>query len=141
MLEMIKQTGKAASVTKSMVYAAAVSMIVTILLSMAIAHSLNAEWITWEQAGYWIMGMLFAASFISCKCAIVLIKRQRFAISIMSGIVYWGLLLIITALLWGGDFSAVWETAGLIAAGSGCSALITMPFKRKKSINLKRNYC
>lgn len=127
----IKPTGKTNSVPGGLAIAAFVSMMITFTLSAIIAGLLNTEKITWMQAGYWIMGMLFLASFVGGECAFVSIKRQRFAISIMSGVLYWGLLLCVTALFFGGDFGAVWETAGIIGAGSGVAALISVP-KRKK---------
>ena len=77
------------------------------------------------------MGMLFISSFIGSKCAYISIKRQKFTISMMAGTLYWGLLLCLTALFFGGDFSAMWETAGIIAAGAGSSALISVPSRKK----------
>lgn len=127
----IKPTGKTNSIPGGLAIAASVSMVITFALSAAIAFFLNTEKITWMQAGYWIMGMLFLASYIGGKCAFASIKRQRLAISIMSGILYWGLLLCVTALFFGGDFGSVLETAGIIGAGSGVAALISIP-KRKR---------
>jgi len=132
----IKHAGKASSIPGGMAIAASISIIITIASSAVIANFLNTEKITCEQAGYWIMGMLFLASFIGGKCAFAAIKRQRIAVSIMSGALYWGLLLCITALFFGGNFSAVWETAGMIAAGSGSAALLSVPVKR----NYRKNF-
>lgn len=122
-----KQTGKARSIAGGLAIAAAVSMTLTIVLSAAVAYFLNEERVTWQQAGYWIMGMLFAASFIGGKCAYLSVKRQYFVISIMSGILYWGLLLCISALFFGGNFGAVWETAGIVGAGAATAALLRSP--------------
>jgi len=65
------------------------------------------------------------------------VKRQKVAICMMSGVLYWGLLLCLSALFFGGDFSAIWETAGMIAAGSGSAALLSAPRKKKPA----RIYC
>lgn len=137
----IKRTGKANSIPGGLAIAAFVSMILTFVLSAAIAFSINIEKITWIQAGYWIMVMLFLSSFVGGKCAFASVKRQRIAISIMSGVLYWGLLLCITALFFGGNFSAVWQTAGIIGAGSGTAALISVPYGKKKSKKPGRSYC
>lgn len=136
----IRQTGKAHSVTTGLVVAASVSMMITLLLSAAIAFFLNTEKVTWQQAGYWIMGMLFASSFIGGKCAYASVKRQRFIISLMSGILYWGLLLCICALFFGGNLGAVWETAGIIGAGSGSAALLHIPITKRRTAKLRRAY-
>lgn len=126
-----RQTGKARSVPAGMAIGGTASMMTTFLLSAVIAHALNSERITWEQAGYWIMFLLFISSFIGSKSAAAAIKRQRIIVSVMAGVLYWGILLCITALFFGGNFDAVGVTAGIILAGCGTAALITLP-KRKK---------
>lgn len=136
-----KQAGKARSVPGGLAMAVSVSVLMTIVGSVVIALCLNEEKITWQQAGYWIMGMLLAASFVGGKCAYGAIKRQRLVVCVMSGLLYWGLLLCVTALFFGGKFGAVWETAGIIAAGSGTSALITMPGGGKNRRKTGRYYC
>lgn len=127
-----KHTGKATSVTKGIAMAAFISIIITAALSAAIAYLLNKEKVTWDQAGYWIMGMLFVSSYVGGKIAYAAIKRQRAAVTMMSGVLYWGLLLCATALFWGGHFDALWETAGIIGAGCGTAALISMPKNRSR---------
>ena len=127
-----KHSGKASSIPKGLAMAGLISMVTTISSAATIAGFLEKEKITWVHAGYWIMGMLFLASFAGSKLAYAFIKRQKFLISIMSGMVYWGLLLCITAMFFRGDFSSIWETAGIIAAGSGTAALVSVPSAKKK---------
>lgn len=127
----IKHNEKAKSVPGALTISASVSIILTLILSSFIAYGLNTEYISWEQAGYWIMVMLFVTSFIGCKCAISALKRQKFAASTLSGILYWGILLLTTALFFGGNYDAVWVTAGVIAAGSGCAVLLTRTSMKK----------
>ena len=122
-----KNAGRAKSIPGGMFLAVCVSMLITVFISAILAGYLHREKITWQQAGYWIMGMLFAASFIGGKCAIAAIKRQRILICVMTGILYWGILLCMTALFFGGNFDAIWETAGIIGAGVGSAALLCVP--------------
>lgn len=133
-----KANGRAASVPGGMAMAATASMILTVVLSVLIAYFLNQGKISWEQAGYWIMAMLFISAFVGGKLAYSAVKRQRLFISFMSGIIYWGLLLCITALFWGGNYGPIWETAGIIGAGCLTSALLKVGRSRKKN---KRAYC
>lgn len=133
-----KANGRAASVPGGMAMTAAASMILTVVLSVLIAYFLNQGKISWEQAGYWIMAMLFISAFVGGKLAYSAVKRQRLFISFMSGIIYWGLLLCITALFWGGNYGPIWETAGIIGAGCLTSALLKGGRCRKKN---KRAYC
>jgi len=137
MAEIRKSTGKAKSIPGGLAMSGLISMVITFVLCAAIAGFLEAEKITWTHAGYWIMGMLYLSSFVGSKFAVMFIKRQKLTIIIMTSILYWGLLLCLTALFFGGDFSAIWETAGIIAAGAGSAALISFPSRKKKV----RVYC
>jgi len=141
MITRTKHTGKAKSIPAGMAIAVSVSMMVTLGAALAIAYSLDFGKITWEQAGYWIMGMLFASSYIGAKCAFWVIKRQRIMISMMVGLIYWGMLLCITALFFGGNFGAVLETAGIICAGCTSSALIFLPNRKVIGRKQGRGYC
>lgn len=133
--------GKAKSIPGGLLIAAIASILITIGFSLAITYYLNAERITWGQAGYWIMVMIFSASLIGGKVAYHFTKRKRFAISAMSGMLYWGILLCTTALFFGGDYGAVWETGAIIAAGSAIAAMISSPNSKDNRRNKGRAYC
>lgn len=132
MLKSITNTGKSLSFPGGMTVSGITSMSITILASVIIAQMLDSGQITWEQSGYWIMGMLLLSAFLGAKAAIVTIKRQKLAVSMMSGILYWGIMLCVTALFFGGNYDAVLETAALIIAGSGCAAMVSLPQKRSR---------
>ena len=140
MTKNLKHTGKAKSIPCGMAISAVISIGMTILCSGAIAYFLDTEKMTWETAGYWIMFLLLGASFIGGKSAITAVKRQRMLISLMSGVVYWGVLLCITALFFGGKYEGVWVTAGLIAAGCAIAGMLTMPEKQKQGKKARRGY-
>ena len=137
----IKRSGQAYSISGGLVFSALINIFVTLFFSLIIAYALNNEKISWKEAGYWIMGMLFSASFLGAKIAIITVKHQKIAISMMSGMLYWGLLLCITALFFGGKWSSIGETAAIIVAGCGCAALISAPVKRQSKRKQKRQYC
>lgn len=132
MLKSITNTGKSLSFPGGMTVSGITSMSITILASVIIAQMLDSGQITWEQSGYWIMGMLLLSAFLGAKAAIVAIKRQKLAVSMMSGILYWGIMICVTALFFGGNYDAVLETAALIIAGSGCAAMVSLPQKRSR---------
>lgn len=132
MLKSITNTGKSLSFPGGMTVSGITSMSITILASVIIAQMLDSGQITWEQSGYWIMGMLLLSAFLGAKAAIVTIKRQKLAVSMMSGILYWGIMICVTALFFGGNYDTVLETAALIIAGSGCAAMVSLPQKRSR---------
>lgn len=133
-----KITGKSMSVPGGLVLSGAISMGITLLISLLLAKLLDSQKLGWEQTGYWIMVMLFAAAFAGGKVGIAAIKRQRLAVSAMCGLLYWGLLLCMTALFFGGNFNAVPETALIIIAGSGCAAMVSLPQKKGRGRKIRK---
>ena len=128
----IRHNGRTMSVPGGMAIAAIISMGITLLAATVMAAMLNAEKISWQQTGYWIIAVLFLSAYAGSKGAYAAIKRRRLAISLMSGGLYWGLLLCITALFFGGNYDAVPETAAVIVAGSGCAAMVSLPQRQTK---------
>lgn len=126
------------SVPGGLVLSGAISMGITLLISLLLAKLLDSQKLGWEQTGYWIMVMLFAAAFAGGKVGIAAIKRQRLAVSAMCGLLYWGLLLCMTALFFGGNFNAVPETALIIIAGSGCAAMVSLPQKQGRGRKIRK---
>ena len=124
------RTGTAGSIAKGMTISATISIMITIIGSAMIASCLNFEKITWEEAGYWIMGMLFLAAFICGISAHAVIKRQRFAVSLLASFLYWGILLCTTALFFGGNFGPLFETAAIILSGCITSSMVMTSFSK-----------
>lgn len=140
MISLRNKTGKATSFPAGMTIGASVSMLITLVISAGISYMLNKEIITWQQTGYVIMILLFVASFMGALTADAMIKRQRLSVSILSGLLYWGILLCITVLFFGSQFEAVGETALIIAAGSGVSCFITIPRSKRTHKTSTRAY-
>lgn len=125
--------GKTASIPMGLGLSLAAAATITFLSTFAISILLDRRSIDWANVGYWIMLVLLLAPFVGGKIAINTIKTQRILISLMSGVLYWMFLLCITALLFGGDYSSIWETGALIAAGSLTAALLRFPQIRYSS--------
>ena len=122
-----KRSGKATSIPAGLGMSLGVNVCISAISMGLIAYLLHQEKITWEATGYWIMVTLLISSFVGAKTAINAIKTQYLMIAAMSGLIYWLFLLCITALFFGGNYSSVYETAGLIAAGSICAVLLRLP--------------
>lgn len=135
-----KTTGKTASIPGGLAWGGAVSLGLTILLSGVLAWLLEKETILWENTGYWIMGMLLLSSFIGAWISAGRIKRQRLVVCLMSGLVYLGVLLSMTALFFGGQYEGVGVTMLLVLGGSMTAALLGNPEKRggkRRKINTR----
>ena len=133
-----KKADRASSIPGGMAAGAGISMLLTVILSAIIAYLIGQERLKWESVGYWIMTILFLSSFAGAKTAFAAVRRQRLMISGMSGILYWAILLCITALFFGGMYDSVVETAAIIGAGSGCAALLIPPEKKQFRPKVKK---
>ena len=119
-----KVTGKAASMPAGLALGGTVSLGITLLLAAIIAKMVSGERVAEENIGYWIMALLFVSSAAGAMMANSRIKRQKLLVTALSGLVYMGLLLSITALFFGGQYEAVGVTALVVMAGSLVTALL-----------------
>lgn len=103
---------------------AAVSMGITLIAAALLAKLVDMEKLPWEKIGYGIMVTLLAASFLGAAAAYGRVKRQRLMVCLLSGVAYYGLLLALTALFFGGQYEAMGVTGALILAGSGTAGLL-----------------
>lgn len=118
-----KSTGKAMSMPMGLLLGSGVSMAVTLGAAAVLAKLLDSEKLAWENVGSGIVVLLIAASFLGAMVSCGRIKRQRLLVCAASGALYFGMLLAITALFFGGQYEAVWVTGLLILAGSGGAVL------------------
>lgn len=135
-----KATGKAISMPAGLAIGGTVSMAVTLIAAAVLARLLDTERLAWESVGYGIEFTLVLASFCGAMTAFWKVKRQRLVVCIVSGVLYFGMLLGVTALFFGGQYEAVLLTGGLILAGSGGAALLGLRGEgkgRRKKVKLR----
>lgn len=95
----------------------------TLLLSAVLAKLVDTEIIPQERIGYGIMVLLLLCGFLGANEACRRIKRQYLIVSAISAGIYFLILLSITALFFGGQYSGIGVTAILILCGSLLAAL------------------
>lgn len=119
-----KPTGRAMSMPAGLTVGAAVSLTITLLFAAVLSKLVDMEKLAWENIGYGIIVLLLAASFSGAMIAYARIKRQRLLVCGVSGVIYFGILLAITALFFGGQYEGIGVTAGLVFAGSACAGIL-----------------
>ena len=127
-----KYSGRAASLPGALGIGVSASVIITALSAVIMAHMLEREQITWETAGYGIAAMLIVSSYIGALVSWMRTKRQRFAVCILSGTLYYSILLSITALFFGGQYEGAGVTLALVAAGCGSVGLGDRDITKRK---------
>lgn len=121
-----KVTGNAASMGAGLALGAAVSMAVTIAFSLLTAKLVDSGSLAESGIGYAAMGILLLSSILGAMTAIRRIKRQRLVVCLASGGIYYALLLSMTALFFGGQYTGMGVTALVVAGGCGAVILAGM---------------
>lgn len=121
-----KVTGKASSMPVGLALGGGLSMVVTVVLSLVTAKLLDNGTLPEESVGYAALGILLLSSGLGAWLAAVKIKRQRLIVCLASGCVYYGLLLGVTALFFGGQYTGMGVTALAVAGGSLAVCLMGM---------------
>ena len=113
-----KVTGAASTMPSGL--AAGLTTAIAIMLTGTLATSMmiHKEILRWEHVGYAVMLILVISSWVGASVAAWKIKRRRFMICVVSGGIYYLILLAMTGLFFGGKYSGVGETGLLILCGS-----------------------
>lgn len=119
-----KPTGRALSMPSGLAAGSMVSLLLTLVLCAVLAKLLDMEKIQWDSIGYGIMVMLLVSAVVGAEVACRRIKRQKLLVCVLTGIIYFCMLLGITALFFGGQYEAVGVTAILVLGSSLATGLL-----------------
>lgn len=117
------KSGRASSMPQGLIFGGATNVSITVAGCMILAKLLESEKMAWDKVGYGIMITLLLGSFAGAWVACRQIKRKIMQVGIISGVIYWGILLCITMLCFGGKTDGAVVSGALIMAGSICAAL------------------
>lgn len=107
MKDRLKNSGRAASIPMGMLTAAAVSIILTVLISTIGAILISKEVLAQEGIGIWSMLTLVTGTLAGGITAAGRIKRRRLQMSLIHGGIYYLILLSMTVLFFGGEYSGM----------------------------------
>ena len=92
-------------------------------MSAGLAALIGGERIPEESVGYGVMVILTLSSFSGAMAAAGRIRRRRLLICLLSAGIYYGILLAMTALFFGGQYSGAGVTALMVLCGAGLAIL------------------
>lgn len=139
-----KPTGRTSSMPAGLALGGLISLLVTVLGSAGIAALVNGETIQETQIGYGIMIVVMMASFLGAFTAATKIRRRRLLVCGLSATVYFGILMAVTAVFFGGQYEAVGVTLLLVFGGAALPIFTGGPIRRggkrrKAIVNLYKN--
>ena len=113
-----KATGRASSMPIGVLAGGAWAFAGTMLTSAVLAKLVDMEIIPQDKIGYGIMVLLLLCAFLGANEACRRVKRQYLIVSAISAGFYYSMLLSVTALFFGGQYSVMGVTAVLVLCGS-----------------------
>ena len=113
-----KATGRASSMPIGVLAGGACAFAGTMLTSAVLAKLVDMEIIPQDKIGYGIMVLLLLCAFLGANKACRRVKRQYLIVSAISAGFYYSMLLSVTALFFGGQYSGMGVTAVLVLCGS-----------------------
>ena len=131
-----KVTGTAVSMPAGIAIGCVVSLLLTLAGSSLAAKLISDEILKDTAIGYGSMLIVLLASALGAVTAISKVKRRYLQVCLLSGVSYYGLLLCITALFFGGQYQGMGVTAMLVLAGVG--SVVLLGTKEKKTKNFRK---
>ena len=116
------------------------SLLITLVGSWFFAYLISKEILEEITIGYCAMFIILLASLTGTAAAVGKIKRRRLCVCGLSGLIYFGILLSMTALFFGGQYQGVGVTALLIMAGSCTVALLGLRGERRVRRRKKKRF-
>ena len=113
-----KPTGTASAGPAGLAAGVISAVAMTLLGALITAKLIDAQIIGWNASGYCVLLILVLSSWMGAVVSAGKIKRQRIAVCAATGVLYFGALLLTTALFFGGQYSGVGETGLLVICGS-----------------------
>ena len=136
-----KVTGTALSVPAGVAMGSAVSLLITAVGSMLVAKLISEEVLMDTAIGYGAMVILLLASALGAMIAATKVKRLKLQVCLLTGVAYYGALLAVTALFFGGRYQGMGVTALLVLAGTGSTILLNAREKKPRKYRKGRRWC
>ena len=126
-----KVTGRASGVPAGLATGTTVSTIVTVILSTVIAHLIAKEMIEMNAVGYGAILILLVSSMAGGWTAAKKIKKMPMEMALANGAVYFVILVLLTAVVFGGRYQGMGVTFLCVGIGSVIAGISAGKGRRK----------
>ena len=133
-MTVVKPTGRATSMHRGLMIGLIVDTVVTMAGCVITAKLIDTELMSQNKIGYAAMVILIVASMTGSIISYSRIQRQKLMVSLLSAACYYGMLLVITGLLFGAQYDGAGETALLVICGSLLPVVIKPNGKSSRKI-------
>lgn len=129
-----KPTGTSMSMPAGLAIGGIWSLCVTLVMAALVAKLMDMEAIRQDSIGYFVISILLVASTTGALLSFGRIKRRRMVVCMVSGLIYYCVLLSITALCFGGQYQGMGVTGLVVLGGSLCAGLLGIHEKKQGRI-------
>ena len=129
--------GRAMTIPGGALLGAVYALLWTLMASGLLGWLIQTEQLAEKSVGYGSMVILLSASMLGAGMAYRKVKHQRAIVCLTSGGIYLMLLLAVTALFFGGQYSGFGVTVFLIMGGSAATIFLGMERKRGRERKIK----
>ena len=130
---MEKLTGRASSIPSGLIIGALVSTVITVLVAAIGAHLVMSQYIDQDQIGYCSIAALILGTILGAITACKRIKHRKLMVCALSGLAYYLLLLMTTALFYGGQYEGMGVTLLIVMLSTLAAALIANREEKQKA--------
>lgn len=135
-----KVTGTAVSIPVGIAWGVGIALMISVIGALLFSKMVDSQVLPENGIGYIAMSVILASSAIGAWVAGATIKHRRLLVCLLSGAVYYALLLAMTALLFGGQYQGMGVTALLVVAGCGSAALLNPSGRPKQRTRTHRTH-
>ena len=133
-----RATGRALSIPAGIGLGVLAGVGVTLVGAGFLAWLMAQERLQSEGVGYAIIVVLLVASSLGALVAAGKIKRLRVQMCLLSGAVYYLVLLMITALFFGGKYQGMGVTAMVVLIGCGAASLTSLSNRKSTKTKIRK---
>ena len=132
--------GRAVSIPGGLAIGAAVSMVVTIIIAAIGANLVMNQILPQENIGYCSLFALLAGGITGAITASAKVKHRKLVVCLLSGLVYYVILLSMTALFFGGQYEGMGVTLITVAIATVAAAMISSREGKQKKHRGHKKY-
>lgn len=130
-----KVTGKAVAMPTGLALGTGICLLITLAGAAVLAWLVNGESLGENGIGYGAIIILGLSSVCGAWTAAGSIKRRRVQVCMLTGLLYYLVLLAMTALFFGGQYQGMVVTAVVIFIGSGTVSLLGVKGKSVRKMS------
>ena len=127
-----------ASIPAAVFLGTVVSTAVTLIGAVVVAALISNAIISDNSIGYSVLLLALVSAFLGCSASILIARRRLLIVSICTAIVFLLVLLSVTAIFYGGQYSGIPATVLVILGGGISSVLLIGKIIYKTKTNSKR---